>query len=275
MSKPFFERLRRYYLDVAAVLRGEANIGSVFPNTTDNGMSRELIYAEFLRQHAPSKCNVFLGGFIFGEDGDESGQLDVLITTDTTPQYNLLSKSGQGKSFLPVEGTLGVVSIKSTLNKFELGDCLRGMARIPATSPLKDRVTFGLTIKDYDDWPCKVIYASDGITGAILMAHLLDFYESNRGIPFNRRPNIIHVAGKYIITRATHGHSVWNNETGLGRALIEGDFNLFETDSDLQGITWVLDDLQLKAALSSHIMFSYSEIMNRVKGIPKDKSTRN
>lgn len=56
----FFQRLRNYYQDVAAVLRGEAKPASIFPNTTDVGMSRERIYAEFLRQHAPSKCNVFL-----------------------------------------------------------------------------------------------------------------------------------------------------------------------------------------------------------------------
>jgi hypothetical protein len=65
----FFVRLRKYYLNVAQVLRGEADAASVFPNTTDIGMSREKVYADFLRQHAPSKCNVFLGGFLFDDDG--------------------------------------------------------------------------------------------------------------------------------------------------------------------------------------------------------------
>lgn len=99
MAGPFFERLRAYYLDVAAVLRGEAKAASIFPNSTDVGISRERIYAEFLRQHAPSKCNVFYGGFLFGEDGSESNQLDVIVTTDTTPRYNLHNSDGSGKSF--------------------------------------------------------------------------------------------------------------------------------------------------------------------------------
>jgi len=75
-------------VDGGAVLRGEAKTASIFPNSSDIGMSREKIFAEFLRLHAPSKCNVVFGGFLFGDDGSESGQLDVLITTDTTPQFN-------------------------------------------------------------------------------------------------------------------------------------------------------------------------------------------
>ena len=74
---------------------------------------RERIYAEFLRQHAPSKCNVFLGGFLFDDDGSESSQLDVIVTTDTAPRFDFHNPDGGGKSFSPVEGTLGVASIKS------------------------------------------------------------------------------------------------------------------------------------------------------------------
>ncbi len=65
----------------------------------------------------PSKCNVFLGGFLFGEDGDESKQLDVIISTDTSPKYDFHNSGGKGKSFAPVEGCLGVASIKSFLDK--------------------------------------------------------------------------------------------------------------------------------------------------------------
>ncbi|WP_366525975.1 DUF6602 domain-containing protein [Ferrovum sp.] len=92
-----------------------ADAASVFANTTDIGMSRELAYAEFIKQHAPSKCDVFLGGYLFDDDGAESKQLDIIITTDTHPISISITKDGTGKSFSPVEGTLGVVSVKSTL----------------------------------------------------------------------------------------------------------------------------------------------------------------
>lgn len=117
MAQSFSKRLREYYLRVAKVLRGEADAASIFPNSSDVGVSRERIYADFLRQHTPSKCNVFLGGFLFHMDGSESKQLDIIVTTDTAPRFDFHNPDGGGKSFSPVEGTLGVVSIKSNLDK--------------------------------------------------------------------------------------------------------------------------------------------------------------
>ncbi len=78
MPTNFFIRLREYYVKVAEVLRGDADAASIFPNSTDVGMSRERVYADFLKQHAPSKCNVFLGGFLFDEDGSESKQMEAM-----------------------------------------------------------------------------------------------------------------------------------------------------------------------------------------------------
>jgi len=115
VPKTIYDRLRDYYTKVGAVLRGEADAGSIFPNSTDVGMSREKVYANFLAQHAPSMCRVFFGGFLFDEAGAESKQLDIIITTDTTPRFDFHNQDGSGKSFSHVEGTLGVVSVKSTL----------------------------------------------------------------------------------------------------------------------------------------------------------------
>lgn len=268
MAGPFFQRLRSYYLNVAAVLRGEASVASVFPNTTDIGMSREAVYAEFLRQHAPSKCNVFLGGFLFGNDGSESGQLDVIVTTDTTPRFDFHNQDGRGKSFSPVEGTLGVASIKSTLNKNELEDSLKGIAAIPPTTSLDQRIAFGVKIKDYDDWPYKIIYASDGISPETLLGHLNQFYSTHSAIPLGRRPNVIHVSGKYVIFRITEGMSVWNPNTQQEDHPEPGTFFLSAIDPDLQGIVRVLEGLQQRATASTHILYAYGDVVNRVVGIP-------
>lgn len=62
MPNEFYIRLKKYYTKVGEVLRGEADIASIFPNPTDIGMSRERVYAEFLRSHLPSCCNVLYGG---------------------------------------------------------------------------------------------------------------------------------------------------------------------------------------------------------------------
>ena len=268
IPRSFFHRLRDYYEDVAAVLRGEAKAAAIFPNSSDIGDSRERVYAEFLRQHAPSKCNVSFGGFLFGEDGSESGQLDVLVTTDTTPRFEFLKGSGHGKSFAPVEGTLGVASIKSTLNKKELEDALEGIAKIPPTSSLDRRVSLGISIKNYDDWPYKVIYASDGISSRSLLTHLDGFYERHPSISLGRRPNVIHVSGKYVIFRMVPGMSVWDVKTQADEPQEIGAFRSFSRDPDIQGILWVLNALQERAAASTHILYSYGEIMNQVNGLP-------
>jgi hypothetical protein len=267
MTQSFYQRLRIYYARVAEVLRGEAEAASVFPNTTDIGISRERAYAEFLKQHAPSKCNVFFGGFLFDEDGIESRQLDIIITTDTAPRFDFHNKGGSGKSFSPVEGTLGVVSVKSTLDKSELHDALQGIASIPPTRSLEGRVNILLNIKNYDDWPLKIVYASKGIAPDTLLAHLNDFYAANPKIPLCRRPNFIHVAGSCFIARAQEGMTLHDHASDTARSLTPGTYQVVTTDSDLQAIVWTLDKLQQNATASTHILFSYASLINRVSGL--------
>lgn len=267
MPKPFYERLNAYYSKVGEVLRGEAEASSIFPNTSDIGISRELVYAKFLKQHAPSKCNVFLGGFLFGEDGDESKQLDIIISTDTAPKYDFHNPEGKGKSFGPVEGCLGVASLKSTLDKAQLIDSLEGIASIPATKSLEKRVNPMIKIPDYDDWPYKIIYASNGLTDATILGHINEFYDTNLQIPLNRRPDIIHVAGKYVIFRIKKGMSITNTIQGGTEEAEVGKFHAFITNPDLQAMMWTIDALQKKASASSHIIYNYSEMINKINGL--------
>jgi hypothetical protein len=268
MAQSFFDRLRDYYIKVAAVLRGEADAASVFPNPTDVGISRERIYAEFLRQHAPSKCNVFFGGFIFEEDGAESNQLDIIITTDTAPRFNFHNKDGSGKSFSPIEGTLGVVSVKSTLNRNELFDALAGIASVPPTRSLKGRVNVLLRINNYDDWPLKVVYASSGISPDTLLAHVNEYYSNNPTVPLSRRPNFIHVAGSCLLYRAVERMKLHSLDTGAEEPLVIGIYYLLTADPDLLAILWVLHELQQNAARSNHIIFSYGHLIKKLTGPP-------
>lgn len=261
MTQPFFDRLRAYYTRVAEVLRGEADAASIFANTTDTGISRELVYMEFLKQHAPSKCSVFLGGFLFDDDGAESKQLDIIITTDTTPRFNFHSK-GAGKSFSPVEGTLGVVSVKSTLNQAELFDALGGIASIPPTRTLEGRVTDQINIKNYEDWPLKIVYATNGIKPDTLLTHLNAYYVDNPEIPLTRRPDFIHVAGSCLIVRTQECMSLHDKDSNTAVPLPIGTYHLAATDPDLQAIVWILGQLQQNATASTHILFSYSSLVN-------------
>jgi len=266
MSENCFPLLRKYFLAVAAVLRGEADAASVFPLSSDIGQARELVYARFLRQHAPSKCNVSLGGYLFDEDGATSRQIDVLVTTDTAPRFDLLKRNGIGKAFSPVEGCLGIASIKSKLDRDQLEDSLLGISSVPPTRSLEGRASFTIQIADYDDWPYKIVYATHGVDAHTASKHLEAFYAEHADIPDSRRPNLIHVAGQYALIRVVRGMRLASLATGQvdGTKPALGTYKLITSEPDLQAMLWALHALQQNAAVSTEILFDYSHLISKV-----------
>ncbi|MHA1524681.1 MAG: hypothetical protein ACTSY1_09785, partial [Alphaproteobacteria bacterium] len=79
-----------------------------------------------------------------------------------------------------------------------------------------------------------------------------------------RKPNFIHVAGSYLIFRAKKGMVLGNRDTGVQEKIEENQYYVVSSDPDLHGIVWVLNELQIKASGSTHILFSYNGIINRV-----------
>ena len=98
-------------------------------------------------------------------------------TTDTTPKFDLHNLNGEGKSFSPIEGTLAIASIKSTLDKDQLFDALAGVESIPPMSSLEGRVPFTFEVQNYEEWPFKIIYASNGLSVKTILNHLNNYYE--------------------------------------------------------------------------------------------------
>jgi hypothetical protein len=264
MEKNIFWRLKAYYLEVAKILRGEAEAASIFPNSSDKGSSRENIYLEFLKQHIPSKCNAFFGGFLFDEDGIESKQLDIIITTDTTPRFDLQNKDGKGKSFAPIEGTVGVVSVKSFLDKKELIDALKNIASIPNTRSLDDRISFTNEIREYENFPYKIIYASSGLSSSTIDGHIKDFYEENLDIPKSRMPDLIHVSGMYVFIKIKPGMVQKNKFTGIETDISESTYYIMNDDPDLFGILNAVISLQDFAMASQAISHYYGWIANKI-----------
>jgi hypothetical protein len=260
MTQPFFTRLRDYYSKVGSVLRGEAATASIFPNTTDIGISRERVYAEFLKTHLPSSCNVYFGGFVFGIDGTESHQIDLLVTGDASPQYNFHNPDGQGKTFACIDGLLAVASIKSTLNSAELIDSLKNLASLPLKSNQAGKVMPLLTVPNYADWPFKIIYASNGISLETLGSTLNEFYLSSPDIPVTSRPNLIHVAGKYNIVRTGQGGGV----TRDGTQLVEYSFHGHPDATDVFALAYAVQNIQKNAVAAKHILYSYDAILENI-----------
>lgn len=264
MNKILFDRLRKYYTEVAQVLKGEAEAASVFPNSSDIGTSRENIYLEFIKNHIPSKCNAFLGGYIFDSFGNESKQLDIIITSDTAIKFDLFNKDGKGKSFAPVEGTLGVVSIKSKLDKKQLFDSLSNLASIPATQSLEGRVSISTKIDEYDNFPFKIIYASDGLSPETINSHFGKYYQKNISIPESRMPDIIHVSGKYTFIKIRKGMRLFNSQTYGEENTGSSNYFLTDKDVDITALMHTIIGLQDYSMASQHIINNYSWIAQNV-----------
>jgi hypothetical protein len=135
---------------------------------------------------------------------------------------------------------------------------------------LKGRVNRALRVndEDYQDWPYKVVYATDGLREETILKHVNSFYEEHPEIPIHRRPHLIHVAGKYVIMRRVREmEPAWPPE-GEHEEVKLGTYLLPSKEPDLQAIVWVLDSLQDNAAASAHIYYSYGDWINKVDLVP-------
>ena len=222
---------------------------------------REKIYRDVLRLHLPSSCNIIQGGFLFGQDGTESRQIDLLVTEGTAMQYNFLSKGESGKAFACVDGCLAIVSVKSTLTSTELEDSLLCFSSIPEKEPLTEgRVPYMMKIKDYEDWPYKIIYASDGVSSKTVLDFLAHFYAEHAEIPINKRPNLIHVIGKYAITRVPKE----GQKTRSGDTLEPNSFHLNPDPKGVVGLLIAVSAVQDNVTAAKIIYYSYWEILNKI-----------
>ncbi len=281
MSKPFFERLQNYYASVASSLRQQSNSASIFNNNVDIGMSREKHYADFLKQHIPSTCNVIFGGFLFDQDGNESKQIDILVTHGNTLNFRLNSSGEQLKSFTCIDGCIAIAGIKSNLNSSQLIDSLDNFASLPEKRKIFDRIDkladskknehsydefevmpfLKIDDKFYEDWPLKIIYASSGLKIENAVQVLKDYYRDRSDIPYRRRPNIIHVAGQYVIERIPYN----GGKDRMGTQLSPHCFHAMPEYSDSYGLLRVVTQIQSITTVSNYIFYNYSSLIKNMR----------
>ena len=259
VAKPFFQRLESYYKSVGSVLRGEASAASIFPNTTDIGISREKVYARVLKDHLPSSCNVYFGGFIFDMEGNESKQMDIIVINDKAIQFNFNNSENNGKSFSCIDGCISAVSIKSNLTSHELVDALDNISSIPNQRSLEGRVNPLFAIRNHQEWPFKIIFASDGISPEACLKTIATFYQNNNHIPLTKRPDLIHVSGKYVFIKVGR-----NTVTRDGEKLVEGTYHCVSHKPDEYGIPHAITQIQKIADSSSQIIHNYAEIIDKL-----------
>lgn len=202
---------------------------------------------------------MLFGGFLFGMEGDESNQIDLIITNNQSPQFNFYNPDGAGKSFACIDGSVAIAALKSNLTSSELRDALRNISSIPNKRSIEGKVNPLIKLPYIEDWPYKIIYATDGINPETAWETIEEFYQDNSNIPTIKRPNIVHVAGKYVLIRARK-----NEKTRDGKIIPENAFNCTRDTTDVFGLMWTIFNIQRIALSQSHILYSYIEIIDRI-----------
>ena len=94
-------------------------------NPADKGELCEIFIKEFLIDSLGDSFKIFRGGRIINSRGDESKQLDIILTGKRT------IKIFGDKGIYPTETVYGCVSITATLTKSKLIDCCSEFLSIP------------------------------------------------------------------------------------------------------------------------------------------------
>ena len=264
MTDDVFSRLKRHYESIVQELRSQAEQAHLLDNTTDIGTEREQVYLGFLKRFLPKSCDAFLGGYVFDIEGNSSKQTDIIVTSGDTPRFQ--TSHGQ-KYIAPLEGTIAVAEVKSELTRNKLYDALTGCAHIPDMPRQEGIVAPYLQIKEacWKDIPYKIVFAYNGIAAETALAHITEYYQSNSDIPLSRRPNIIHVLGRYVIVRITSGMSIINSDDTLDDDQIEiGQYKTFGLSPDVASTVWILNELHRMVFWSSHLMYKYDPWHNNI-----------
>ena len=259
-----FDRLRAHYEAISEELASAARQASILNHPTGIGTEREEVYRGFLERHVPKTCDVFLGGYVFSLEGNQSKQIDVIVTGGNAPRFRL---SAGNHYIAPVEGTIAVAEIKSRLDKESLQDALEKCASIPPMPDSEKIVSPNLKVSEdkWQDAPYKIVFAYDGISAEMIFSHITDFYIKNLKIPVARRPNIIHVLGKYVVIRMTPDMTVINPD-GKPDAIQPqvGEYKTFNSSPDVLAMGWTLPALQKETFVSNHLFFKYDELHNKI-----------
>lgn len=256
----FADGLRQHYGEVARALAAAPDAEPAGEGIEEHRPNRRDQYYEFLRQHAPAQASVYERGCLLGGEGAPSDRFDVVCVVDAAPRFDF-HREGGGVSYSPLEGALSVARTEESLDPTTLTAALEAFATVPAT-PGEKPLAEGGAIEDYGDWPLKAIFAADGAPPDILLGALMRHYHQNPDTPPGRRPNLVHVAGRYAMFRASPKMGAWNRKVGVEVHVDPGAYYFSTAEPDLLAVAWTLMELQDRAAAARLIRYQHHELFS-------------
>ncbi len=94
-------------------------------NSADIGELCEIFAKDFLINFLDDHYKIFRGGNVVNVHGDQSPQLDIILTNKNT------LKIFDDKGIYPIETVIGVFSITSSLTLSKLKECIQQLKKIP------------------------------------------------------------------------------------------------------------------------------------------------
>jgi hypothetical protein len=196
------KRLADYFNILADRIEIDARSSGLASHNADIGTNRERIVELFLSKHLPRRLRPFLVGTIFGLSGQESKQIDIIISNDLAMNFEEHSKM-----FIAAESVAVAITVKSYLDKDAIHDCLGNLASVPQLSSdvLKFKLLKPTAFQEFsNNHPAFYVFAFDGVSAETCIKHVLEFYNNNQYININRMPIGITINKRYYIRFSPH-----------------------------------------------------------------------
>lgn len=104
-----------YFKGQAKNLQSSYEGSGVAGHSGDTGTNREIILADWLKQHLPRSSYPEVGGKIIDSTGHTTEQVDIVLYNDSAPRFG-----GYPKSYFFAEGVIAAVQVKSKLTSGQL-----------------------------------------------------------------------------------------------------------------------------------------------------------
>jgi hypothetical protein len=183
---------KSHFISIADIIDAKFNgYKQIAKNPADKGELCEIFIKEFLNDSLDDSFKIFRGGRVINSYGDESKQIDIILTGKRT------IKLFGDKGIYPTESVFGCISVTSTLTKQKLIDCCEEFKSIPKTkyhflshgfikeSYIKESIQVWETLAPY-----KCVFAYQGEIKEDWIKEILKFGEGAK-IPHNIMPDLI------------------------------------------------------------------------------------
>jgi uncharacterized protein DUF6602 len=268
-NKHFYDNFDDYLISIKNGLINLRDTSGIMNQSVDKGILREQAVGKFLKNHMPSFCNVFYGGYLFNLEGEVSSQIDIIMNSGTSPQFKL-QEGGIDKSFGCIEGTIGVVEVKTNLDKQRLIETLNTFSTIPKQQPFGEIIKPpGLEVPSYGYWPYKILIAFDGINRNSITEYIHEFLDENPGLDNSRLPDIIYIVDQGYLKLFKTKDELRVYDASLLKAQGVSSFGngLYVDFANLPEHTalyYILRDLQIYSQVLPLLSFNYDKIMDNL-----------